>query len=100
MDEPTLGARILDAAEEYANSAQAAIAAHGAGEWTHHHDEDTAEEHTKLRALCAQADAAERVSAGRIGDMAAGGELVKMADAMFAALDAYRARMEREVSNA
>lgn len=56
----------------------------------------------KMDALLADIAAADRLAramrdyhdtldAGRIGDMAAGGELVKRADAMFAALDAYRA---------
>ena len=64
-----------------------------------------------LTALLADIAAADRLAramrdyhdtldAGRIGDMAAGGELVKMADAMFAALDAYRARMAQGAGDA
>ena len=62
MAEPTLGQRIMDAAEAYANAVQEAIQTWGAGEWTGHHDEATAEELATLRALAARADAAERLA--------------------------------------
>lgn len=62
MTEPTLGQRIMDAAEAYANAVQEAIQTWGAGEWTSHHDEDTAMELDFLRTLCARADAAERLA--------------------------------------
>ena len=60
--EPALAQRIMDAATAYANAVQEAIQTWGAGEWTGHHDEATAEELATLRALAARADAAERLA--------------------------------------
>lgn len=78
--EQTLGQRILDAADAYANAVQEAIQTWGAGEWTGHHDEATAEELATLRALAARADAAERLAV-------AGDREVATRDALNAALE-------------
>lgn len=57
--EPTLGTRILDAAEEWNNSVLARIEARKVGEGTLGHDVGVVEDLATLRALAARADAAE-----------------------------------------
>lgn len=60
MAEPTLGARILDAANAYAAAISEQVVALDRGAWEVAHADAVTEAMDRLRALAARADAAER----------------------------------------